>query len=1537
MNLQVIKIRVLYWLKSIILYTLYLFVLVIICSYFLLQLPSVQTYLTQRFLGNFTEVTGFKTTVGNVEFRWFDRVALTNVSIQDPENNTMIYVKEILVNFQLDHLTENKDINLDAVYIDSTHVYLKQIQESDTSRNLNINVFINTINEQYGSSGGGGGGRLTIGEAVVEHSRFTYNQSDRDSITDRFDHNHFSVALDDTQLQQFMVQGDTIEFQVESLQARDEATRFQVDELSTFFRISQTCMEFRGISLKAGQSMISDTVLFTFNSHDDLSDFISNVQINAHLSNTVIHPQDLAVFAPEVSVLSLPMQLSGKVTGRVNRFRYRDMEVHVGDSHLYGSLDMDGLPDFNETFILLNLKKSAVRFDDLAFAFNDLTSEKLKPLGTLRVNGQFLGYPTDFVAQGEFSSRMGRIISDINLKVNEGSFNQSSYKGQLTMIDFDLGTYLDDTVTFQRLSLNGKISGSGLTQSTANFILNGTIKNLGIKGYNYTNIATHARFASQFFNGEVLVNDPNLELKAVGFIDLRDNRNQFNVQATLDTADLYQLKLSRQPLFVQSKLNINFKGLELDSLEGNAHIDNLFIQYQDRSLNAQNMDVLAKRDRNNRELELKTDLIDARAAGNFTFTDVFRDVQMLTHEFALGLRNDKQAIHQYYAAKTHDPQTYEANFFFRFQNITPLTDLLKIDLDVNRNATMEGEFSSGHTTILKAYTMLDSLSYQGVTLFDTEVELNASKISDSTHTLAMAYVNSARQDVGKFLKTKNLLSEAIWDKDHIDFHVNLDQQGRDNYLRLEGLVEFKDSTALHFENKSTIKLLEKLWRFDPANRFAMKGREWHLQSFNLQTDEQSIGLNGDISMDPEKNLELAIANFDLALLNDLSERPLAGRVNATVTLADYYHTYSVQNRLQVADLKVNNFLIGNITGNNVWDADNKRFNLEFFIDRLDHRIVNCEGYYDPSGATSPLNIQARFIKANLRIFEPFLDDIFSKFEGTLSGLYTVTGKLSDPQLNGEGSVENGQMMVNYLKTVYQFTGVIGLSPTSIYFRNIQLHDIFKNTGTLTGSITHTNFQSMKIDLHAAFRDLQLLNTTSKDNSLFYGQGYATGDCTIKGPLSNLTIASTATTGKNTRIFIPIAGTATTEKKDFINFVDFSDSTYQQNLAQGLSKKIDISGINMELNIDVTPDAYCEIIFDAKAGDIIRGRGNGKIKLQLDTKGEFNMFGPIEFTEGGYNFTLFDIINKEFQIQPGSRITWFGDPYQGQMEIKATYNQLASLAPVLAKQIVGTTNAADQSAGTAQLRRKYPVQVLLKLDGPMLSPSINFDILAKDLPQNIIVNNETVQLAFEFQAFKSRLDEQELKRQVFSLIILRRFSPEESFNTSGSLVNSVSELFSNQLSYWMSQVDENLEIDVDLKTMDQEAFNTFQLRLSYTFFNGRLRITRDGTIGNQTTTTNTNNGRNDLSSVAGDWTLDYLLTPDGKFKVKMYSRTSVNPALSQLGNGNTITTGVSLLHTQSFNELRDLLKSNRDKNRKTTGTDPEINEEIERKENDGGNE
>jgi hypothetical protein len=715
-----------------------------------------------------------------------------------------------------------------------------------------------------------------------------------------------------------------------------------------------------------------------------------------------------------------------------------------------------------------------------------------------------------------------------------------------------------------------------------------------------------------------------------------------------------------------------------------------------------------------------------------------------------------------------------------------------------------------------------------------------------------------------------------------------------------------------------IRALDKEWTVDQNNYILNNGKEWSIHGLIIKNVDESVLLDGAISAQSDRQLMLKVNNLNLNILDAISSEKFSGIVNGEVKIRDVYTNPFLQNDVSISALTVNNFLIGDLNGKNNWNRNEQQFDIDFTIDRLGKRTVSLIGFYNPK-KESPLFVKASLAKTNLKIVEPFLRGIFSEIDGTLSGEYLITGDFSKPLVNGDGVIEDGQIMIDYLRTLYSFSGKLGMNSTQIIFDDIELADAFKNKSKLRGFLTHKNYSKFRIVLNAEFSNFQLLNTSAKDNSLFYGQAYATGDLNILGPLENMKISATARSDKKTRILIPMNSTQSAEKKEFISFVNLSEESKEKN-AISKKAKSQPTGITMDLNLDITPDAYTEIIFNAKSGDIIRGYGRGDIRLQLDTKGEFTMFGLYEFERGYYNFTLYDVINKEFTINKGSRISWTGDPYTGQLALNASYKQLASLSPIL------SLNEAQQNS--PQMRRKYPVEVLLKLEGPMLGPQINFDIVANDLPNSVPMDGDApVQLKMSFQQFKAKLDEQELQKQVFSLIILKRFSSLDAFTASGAdLTRSVSELLSNQLSYWLTQVDENLEIDFDLPSFDQEAFNTFQLRLSYSFFGGRLRVTRDGTFGNQY-------ARSEVSNLLGDWTVDYLLTPDGKFKVKMFNRTNINQLTSSLGSQSTISAGVSLAHTQNFNNWLDLITRTRERKRRETKAEEQKDAVPEK---DGGN-
>lgn len=1504
-----------FWLRKIFLYSAFIFLVFFTLGFIILQFPQVQSALTSRYLSGFSQVIGFPTSVESIDLRWYDRLVLNNVSIKDPENNSMIAVKRLMVNFEFLSLLGNGTVNIDAAVVDHAEVSLIKIAETDTSKNLNINVFIKKINEKFssGSKGGKSSAKLNIGEIELTGSKFIYNDTEKDSIKNGFDYHHFFLNVDEGDIEAFQVIGDTIQFDVNSLDIVDRQTKLEIKDLETFFRISQSSMEFLNTTLKAGKSVVADTIIFTYQSMDDLSDFNNKVNINAKLKNTILDPNDLALFTYGLPPLPKPIKLSGTLKGQVSRFTFSNMSLLFGNSTIEGRLSMDGLPNINETFIDLKVKDGVIEPADIRSFVRENTHDLLIPLGRTIAHAEFTGFINDFVAKGNLATSLGRINADVNLKINEKEVDQSTFSGNLELNNFLLGTYLRDTINFQKVTLSGRIKGKGLERGNTDFTLTGKINSLGFRRYNYSDITTNARFAKQLFNGDLFINDPNLKFKGKAFIDFRKGKELIQVKANLDTAFLDHLGFIKEPLFIRSYFDVNTNGLELDSLFGTVVLRNALVNYQGKVLDLDSIRIISSKEGNGRQLQLRSSVADVNLKGDYRYSTLFNDLRKFGQEFYLKFQNNEQQLTDHYKLRKKTVQPYKASFEMVLHDMLPLAVLADVDLFISPGTDLKGSFSNDNVSLLQFKAQLDTVIYKGKFFWGNTVEFVGSKHRDSSDVKATAIVQSENQQLSNAFSSKNLVTQADWDLNHVNFSFDADQDGNSNILRLKSALDFKKDSIRLKILPTELRIFNEDWIFSQQNYSMVKNKEVYIHHLRVHHGNEAAMIEGYVSENPERSLTLTIDSLNLDIFNSLVQEKLSGIVNGNIEARDLYHNPFVQNKLDIKNLTVDEFLVGNVAGLNLWNRDEKRFDLNLTLERDGKRTVEMLGYYDPS-KEDPLEVNAKLQNTNIKIIEPFMRGIFSHMDGALTGNYSITGTFLEPVVRGEGKIQAGSLVVDYLKTKYYFSGSLGFSPTKVIFKDFNLTDELKNKASLDGDLTHRNYRDFRIDLNASFKNFQLLNTTLKDNSLFYGQAYGTGDLNMLGSLSNMKISATARSEKNTRIFIPLNGSVdNSTKKDFISFVNFADTLKLKKSKAKSTNRDEPTGITMDMNLDITPDAYAEIIFDIKSGDIIRGYGNGELKLQLDTKGDFQMFGAYEFERGNYNFTLYDIINKEFTINKGSRITWLGDPYSATLALTASYKQLVSMAPIISNQTY---------ANTIPMRRKYPVDVQLKLDGPMMSPQINFDIVSNDLPNNVQIDaSSSVQLNFEFKAFKAKLDEQELKKQVFSLIVLRRFSPQDAFATSGgsSLYSSVSELLSNQLSYWLTQVDQNLEVNFDLGNFDQEAFNTFQLRLSYSFLNGRLRVTRDGAFNNQY-------NRSEVSNMLGDWTVDYLLTPDGKFKVKMYNRTNINQLTNSIGSQTAITTGFSLMNTQSFNTFRELLTAARERRRKEMEQKPKKEEE-----------
>jgi hypothetical protein len=193
---------------------------------------------------------------------------------------------------------------------------------------------------------------------------------------------------------------------------------------------------------------------------------------------------------------------------------------------------------------------------------------------------------------------------------------------------------------------------------------------------------------------------------------------------------------------------------------------------------------------------------------------------------------------------------------------------------------------------------------------------------------------------------------------------------------------------------------------------------------------------------------------------------------------------------------------------------------------------------------------------------------------------------------------------------------------------------------------------------------------------------------------------------------------------------------------------------------------------------------------------------------------------------------------------------------------------------------------------LLSPDITFGI---ELP--------TVSEVIRSQVMSYINNDQELNRQVFSLLLLRTFvTPLQLQNQSGvsaggAMGNNASELLSNQLNSWLSHFTKVFNLGVNYRPGGTTSNEELDVAVSTQLLNDKLTI--DGNVGVN------NNTQTKTSTLIGDLNVNYKLTHDGKIQLKAFNRSNDNFQIATLGG--QFTQGAGVFYREEFNSLGDLYK------------------------------
>jgi hypothetical protein len=1388
----------------------------------------------------------------------------------DYKNALDLHIEAPEISAQIDSMNIQKPFfALKEGLLESPVVKIKMLDITDTTTDSDVTdtamVHLNT--KSFG---------ITTEAFKMKNARFIYDVENAERDTTLFDYRHmnFSDLNIITGAVQFV--GDSITGNLLRMSCKEQSG-LQLDTLKGDFRLTPYEAEINNMVLRLPNSRITDYAQFYYYNFPAFYNFNHDVKFRANIKKSVLDLRDIACFSTYLNSFNEPLFLSGNIRGNVSEFKGKNISLSFGKlSKFEGDITMIGLPDFDNTFIDFIASNVRSNYSDL----NTLTSLYVLPktiqnMGTMSFNGTFTGFVNDFVAYGALQSDLGTLISDLNMK-NIYNLSKTRYIGTLSSPYFNLGKLSGADSLLGKVSFYSRLSGSGLTATSLDASVIGVVTEFDFNHYRYKNIDINGAFHQQEFTGRMQVDDENANLDFIGTVNWSEVSPQYNFRLTLNHANLKPLQFSNRNYTLSSLARINASGDDIDELQGSLRFDNIVFKEGKNIFQLDTASLFITKDASAKHIIMASPIMQVSIDGKIKMLELY-DAMMSTIAYyfpSLPFDYNNIKVNDAYIVtlKTATVDNFLNYFFpewggFNHSNIT-----------LNYQAATAGIQLTG---------IIPSISYGSYKVKNIQI---------NSVTEGRQWKNIIKADkifIQDSIQVEKPLIEANLFNDSAMIHLYAKDDINNSFIDINSIVEGgKDSIQASFY-KSNIVIRNEKWDLNNHNRLLLGNKYLRISDLQLATGNQSILIFTN-NAQRKTNLHFVFNNLNAGNFYRyirIGDNDAGGIIDGTASVLNIFDAVRFQSDFVIRQFYFNGDSINKVNVKIGYDADKDEVILSLKAKDTKYDF-EASGNINPSASINQLNIHLEVLKFRLGVLEKYLSEYISSVSGIAAGALDIKGTIEKPLVFGKLNIPNCGLKINYLQTEYFFNDEeVTFYESSIDIDEIILHDKFNNTAILGGDIAHNNLNEFRLNLYLTTQQFNFLNTNARDNELFYGQAFAGGIVTFKGPIEDLEIYANVVSKPNTNMSIPITDENSVSENQTIRIINTSQN-------KPVNPVNDDYVIRLNFDLELTTDANIKIIFDQKAGDIINGTGKGNLRLEINTNGDFNMYGNYTIEQGDYLFTLQNFINKKFAIGQGGTITWSGDPYEAKINIDAIY----AVQRTTISDLLQGTGAVLSSQDLAEANQKIPVNVYMNLSGSLMQPNIAFDIR---IPSGF----SSVGSLASRELDRLKQDPNELNKQVFGLLIMNRFLPANiDAGIVGSGVNtSVSEFLFNQLSYWASQNKFNIGVNVNYNaySLTNDPTNDIRRRelivgLQKSLFNDRLTVGAGGNFDVSSTTSN------NVNRVAADVNVQYKLTRDGRYVLSAYNKSQYDLLL----DANRNKRGVSIAYRKEFDNFNELF--NREK-------------------------
>lgn len=1462
----------------------------------LFEIPAVQNFVAREATEIISRKLGTRISIDRVDIGLFYRVSLDGFYVEDFQRDTLLYAGRLDARIKSLGLFGG-GLVFSRAELSDARFCLRETPDGE----MNIKQVVDKLSKKD-KARAEGKFRLEIERLETDGLDF---------CMERLEHRNPSYGVDfadmhlidiRAELKNFTIDGPVIHTDIGRLAMR-ERSGFVVEDLAGCLCIANGCIDIREGHIRTAKSNIELPSLSLIGLDWALyKNFVEEVDITAQVVNTTLSSDDIAYFSPKMKDWHLTLtDVNADVSGPVADMSGSLRSVRTGaDTKLSVDFAAQGLPDVGKGHFkadISELTTSAADVDRLAAALTgkNLPDEVLriaKNAGKIGLTGKFDGTLTAFAADAALATEIGG--ATCLLQVSSLRDGCRGVLGDVKTSSLQLGELLENDL-LGPLSLNVHVNGE-LSSEHSDAEVSGEILRLGINGYDYDSLRMKGHLVNREFNGLIEARDRNLRFDFRGLLDLNDEqRPRYDFALDLEEANLAALGVNRRDSVsvLAARIAARAVGRTLDDLNGIIFVRDVSYRYNDRELAADSVVIVGRNSLSDKFIRLRSDFVDADYEGKTSYKEVFAYLQQRFRDYVPTLDGGPgwQAQH---------PDTVEladgySQLTVNVRKINPLVNAVSPGLQI----------ADGSQLLLRINPANDKLSFEAASdyiergrMLVTRLNLDAHNRGDSLVFAASTedlYLNSFHMSrVGMSGGAKDNKLELITDFADTIGDVSGRIGFRSEFARGRGPAGRQIDLRL---TPSYISRGEKTWNIYTDGITADTSRI-RIDRFRMVNAGQQLLLDGVVSRRLQDSVQLTLHNFELAPFSQFTSSMgyrVDGRTNGSATMKAVLGAGEVQADIVVDSISINDLAVPSIWLRSRWDFIQNRAGI--LVQQRENLDTLVRGFYAPS--QKRYYARATLDAVELSALDPLLKGVVERTGGNADVDIALRGSGKEANLSGQIAVRDFTTTVDFTQVTYTMPrAVIEVKNNHLIAEGVPLYDPEKNEGLFSIDLNLEHLSNIFYSVKVLPKELMVLNTTSKDNDLFYGRIFASGSATIAGSKGGVKMDIVATTEGDSEFYMPLSGQSNAKTADFVTFVtpeqiDTTDYLVRKKLLfqqQGRKKEAAGSTMDITMALNVQDNTAFQLVIDPTVGSALKGRGNGMLNLHINPgNGIFNMYGDYTLIEGSFLFSLQNIITKKFIIESGSMIQWTGEPVDARLDINAVYKLKTSLQPLLN---TVTVSSDDDQSGSRISDRSVPVDCKIHIGGRLSNPQLDFSVVVP------VTDIETQ------AAVASVLNTQEAQAQQFiSLVALGTFSNSGSANIGASSgVATGLEMLTNQLTNWFSTDDYG--IILNYRAGSEMTGDEVDFGFSTNLINNRLLVEVEGNyiIDNKQAVSN------NVSNFMGEAHVTWLIDKSGNLRLKAFTQTidrfDENQGLQE--------TGIGISYKEDFNNFKDLKQRIRDR-------------------------